>query len=130
MAFIPYPAPINVLLIDDDEAVGDSFAVCLEIFGYRVVAMTDPLMALERIVRSPPDVIVTDLHMPQMTGFELIEMVRQLGLTTPIIAVSGAATETLEQAQQAGAQACLAKPLSCTDLARSIERCVARTVSA
>ena len=57
--------------------------------GYDVVAAKDGLDALDQLTESLPDVIISDLRMPRMSGFELLAVVRRRFPRVPVIATSG-----------------------------------------
>ena len=75
----------TVLVVDDKEILRDSVAVALRRPGFAVVSAGDAASALEVIARKRPDVVVTDLKMPGMTGIELIERIREVDEDLPII---------------------------------------------
>ena len=66
----------EILIVDDEDAVADVLAYILEIDGHRVQTAGDGREALERIGRSPPDLLLTDLMMPRLDGYELCRTLR------------------------------------------------------
>ena len=78
----------RVLVVDDDAEIADTMAEILEFEGYSVAVARDGVHALERIPECEPDVILLDLMMPRMTGFEVIERLRKERKTTPVVVVS------------------------------------------
>lgn len=68
----------TIVLVDDDEATCDAMKDALELSGVIVHAFSDPLEAIEKIPELEPDTIITDVEMPGMTGFELIEALREI----------------------------------------------------
>jgi signal transduction histidine kinase/ActR/RegA family two-component response regulator len=96
------PAPVAVptvrrlLLVEDDAAVRRSGARLLESLGYAVQTAEHGLEALHALEASPwPDVVVSDVMMPEMGGVELVRAIRQRGWPLPILLVSGYAAESL-----------------------------------
>ena len=79
----------RVLLVDDDPAVLEISALVLKEGGYEVRKAKDGFQALVELRRSMPDVIISDLRMPNMSGFELLSVVRRRFAHVPIIAISG-----------------------------------------
>ena len=69
---------IRVLAIDDEEDALTLLRVVLESAGAEVTTLHSPLTALERIAEVKPHVLVVDLGMPEMDGFELITRIRQI----------------------------------------------------
>lgn len=81
----------NVLLVDDEPSIRESLAALLRAAGYKVTTACDGFDALLQLKRTSPfDLIISDLNMPQMSGFEFLSVVRRQFPQTPLIAVSGA----------------------------------------
>ncbi|HWE24714.1 MAG TPA: response regulator [Myxococcales bacterium] len=78
----------RVLVVDDDPEIADTMAEVLSFEGYSVDVARDGVHALERIPQFQPDVILLDLMMPRMTGFEVLERMREERQTTPVVVVS------------------------------------------
>jgi len=80
----------NLLIVDDDATIRMSLCCLLKHFGYRVRVAEDGLSALIKISEEVPDILLSDLQMPGMSGFELLAVVfgQFPGLRT--IAMSGA----------------------------------------
>jgi two-component system response regulator FixJ len=105
------PSP-TVHIIDDDEAVRDSLLVLLELNGFAPCAYASADAFLSR---NPDDegCLVTDVQMPDMTGVELLQMLRRRGDARPVIVITARASAALaEAALAAGAAAVLEKPFS------------------
>ena len=62
----------TILVIDDDESIRDLLRMHLSAAGYEVHVAEDAIAAGYLVLRSPPDLIITDVHMPHMDGFEFI----------------------------------------------------------
>jgi CheY-like chemotaxis protein len=113
----------NVLLVDDDRAMllalqegfaryGDSFSVLLA---------GDGIEALEYLKRQPVSLVVTDLKMPRVDGFELLAMIMANFPDIPVIIITGYSTPEMERlARKGGAAAFVAKPFLIENLARQI----------
>jgi CheY-like chemotaxis protein len=81
----------RVLVVDDDARVRESMTMLLDAAGYEVSTAEHGFDALLQLkVPPPPDLIVSDLNMPQMSGFELLSVLRRRFPEIPVIAVSGA----------------------------------------
>jgi len=80
----------EILLVDDNEAIRDSIGSVLRMAGYEVTVAEDGLDALLQLRRSFPTVIISDLNMPQMSGFEFLSVVRRRFPHISVIAMSGA----------------------------------------
>ncbi len=80
----------TVLVVDDKECIRTSTSLVLEEMGYLVRSAEDGLSALREIRQESPDILLADLNMPGMSGFELLTEVRSLFPTISVIAMSGA----------------------------------------
>ena len=81
--------PYRVLVVDDDPTILQISALVFREHGYEVRTAADGFEALVELRRSMPDVIVSDLTMPNMNGFELLSVVRRRFPHIPVIAISG-----------------------------------------
>jgi two-component system CheB/CheR fusion protein len=119
----------RILLVDDSEDVLYLLRLQLESIGYAIDAATDATAALEVAQRTPPDVIVSDLRMPDIDGLEFIRRVRHIQSLTsvPAIALTGATSNSdVQQAICNGFTAHLEKPTEASDLSKLIEQLTAR----
>lgn len=82
------PKP-NVLVVDDEPSLRESLGMLLTAVGYDVSLAEDGVSALSHLQAAIPDLIVTDLNMPKMTGMELISHVRSQYPAVLIVAMSG-----------------------------------------
>jgi CheY-like chemotaxis protein len=99
--------------------------------GYVVETATNATAALDSAAKMRPDVIVSDLRMPGIDGFEFIRQVRSIGdlMSVPAIALTGATLgKDIQQAIASGFTAHLAKPVDAADLAKKIEQLTTRYV--
>lgn len=87
---IPNPSRLQILVVDDDASVRESVAMSLMAGGYDVVVAEDGFRALSQLRKTLPDVIVSDLDMPGMSGFELLSVVRRRFPQISTVAMSGA----------------------------------------
>ena len=100
----------KILLVEDEERVRALLKGVLESNGYEVQEASSGKEALQSYARSPPDLILTDLVMPDMEGIELITRIRKSDSNLKIIAMSG--SNYLDIAEKLGADRILAKPFS------------------
>jgi CheY-like chemotaxis protein len=80
----------RILVVDDDESIRELFRRILQKEGYEVTAANNGFDALLRLKEVVPDVIVSDLNMPEMSGFEFLSVVRRRFPKISVIASSGA----------------------------------------
>lgn len=81
--------PYRVLIVDDEPGLRELGRHVLESQGYEVLCAEDGFEALATLKRSLPDMIISDLQMPNMNGFEFLSVVRQRFPAIPVIAISG-----------------------------------------
>ncbi len=79
-----------VLVVDDEPHIRETTAMLLTASGYGVVTADNGFDALLQLKRKKPDVIISDLNMPKMSGFEFLSVVRRRFPEIPVVAVSGA----------------------------------------
>jgi CheY-like chemotaxis protein len=79
----------RVLVIDDDPSVREVVRYLLEDFGYDCETAADGLRGLARFQEGDWDLVVTDLSMPEMSGWEVVEAIRRRSLTMPIVLITG-----------------------------------------
>ena len=83
----------RILIVEDDQALRQVGKLVLESQGYEVHVAGDGFEALIALKRSLPDIIISDLSMPNMNGFELLSIVRRRFPTIPVIVISGQFSE-------------------------------------
>lgn len=105
----------RIVLADDDDAVCESLRVCLVYFGYEVTAVGGGLPLVEACRVAPPDVVVSDVQMPDLDGITAAAEIGRWG--APVVLMSGAWDDgTRERAARAGVAHCLAKLVSLAEL--------------
>jgi len=116
----------KVLVIDDDDLVRDTFVQMLTRAGFEVATAKNGREGLARFRSESPDVIMTDVIMPDQDGIETIMALRQASSTIPIIAISGGGRahvmQFLDAAQKLGADMVLSKPIKQPELISAISR--------
>jgi CheY-like chemotaxis protein len=115
---------LSVLVVDDDELVRDSTRLLLEEAGVRVRTARDGADALDQLAGHTPDLILSDLVMPRMDGYQLVEHVRgdPARAHLPVIAVSALASPAdRDRILRAGFDAQIGKPFDYADLAEAFK---------
>jgi CheY-like chemotaxis protein len=118
----------RILLVDDYPDALEIWGLYLRSMGYDVVEAGDGLKAVEEAHRLKPDIIVLDLELPGITGFEAAIRLRQSPDTRdiPLIAATGySQVQQLDQARAAGFDAIVVKPCEPAALVAEIERFLA-----
>ncbi len=122
--------PRRVLVIDDDARVRALLAAILEFEGYEVRGATGGVNGLALADTDPPDVVLLDLQMPGMNGYEVCRVLRQGPKTRriPVVMMTVSDDPHLNrEAYAAGAQACVPKPFRKEGLIAVIEAALAQT---
>ena len=116
----------KILLVDDDPSFRKATARSLVKSGYEVVECENGEDALRALNQSKPDLVVTDIVMPDMEGIELIMALRKKAPDIKVIAISGGGrnepTQYLTTAKMMGASASIAKPFEPDVLVSEIVR--------
>jgi len=114
---------IRILIVDDTKVLADNIADTLKMEGYSISIAYNGIEATMLFKRDKPDLIITDLEMPEMNGFDFIRFVR-LGDTeplTPIIIITADTNgETARKGIAAGADLFLTKPFDDENLIQNI----------
>jgi CheY-like chemotaxis protein len=79
----------RILIVEDDPALREFGKLLLNAQGYEVLCAEDGFEGLAALKQSLPDIIISDLRMPNMNGFEFLSVVRRRFPTIPVIAISG-----------------------------------------
>lgn len=118
----------RILIVDDDELVRKTVREILERADYEVEEAHDGEAGLKQAVLSKPDLIVTDILMPNQDGIELILQLRRVRPEAKILAMSGGGKfdndRLLTMAKVLGADECLAKPFGKASLLDKVAACL------
>ena len=113
--------PRRVLVVDDDESIRELVDMALSSEGHQVLTAPHGRAALEVIAKSPPDVILLDMKMPVMDGWEFMRVYREApGQHAPIVVVTAAA-DAAGRAAEVAADGHLPKPFELEDLFRVVD---------
>ncbi len=116
----------TVLIIDDEIAIRETLEMILSYENYQVLKAGSGTEALAVVEKQSPDVILLDVKMPGMDGFEVLERLNASGQTIPVIVISGHGNiETAVEAVKQGAYDFLEKPLDRSRLLVTLKNCLA-----
>ncbi len=114
----------RILIIDDDPSIRSVFKRYLEGHGYEVEVATDGSKGLDIIRSHAPDLVVTDVMMPEKDGLEVVLELRKLDPDLPVIAISGgmrmAPMDFLPMIKKFGACKVFYKPVELEELLAAI----------
>jgi DNA-binding response OmpR family regulator len=104
---------IRIVLIEDDDLMREWLGRSLSSRGHEVDRYRRADEAIEAITADPPDVVVSDIHMPGMSGIDLGQALRARGIMVPIVMMTADPSEALEaRAGEVGARCLLRKPFA------------------
>ncbi len=115
---------LTILVADDEPLIRKMFSMFLAGQGYKVVAAEDGADALNKVREVLPDLVITDIKMPHVDGYELCRAIKEIRETQhiPVIIVSAMGTELdVERGFNAGANEYMTKPVDLHDLGQRIQ---------
>ena len=119
----------TILVADDSQAVRDILQMSLETLGYTVVLAEDGERAMERIQAQHPDLIIADVMMPKVNGFQICRRVKSdpsTRLTPVILLTARSGQEDVFWGKDCGADDYITKPFKTQDLEQTIRRLMRR----
>ena len=119
----------RILVADDSQAVRDILQMSLESLGYRVVVAEDGERAMERIQQEHPDLIIADVMMPKVNGFQICRRVKSdpgMSATPVILLTARSGQEDVFWGKDCGADEYITKPFRTQDLEQTISRLLQR----
>jgi DNA-binding NtrC family response regulator len=121
----PEPGGVKILVVDDDRQVRELFAMWLELAGYGVSQAKSGREALKSLRRERFDILVLDLEMPDMDGFDVLKTTRSEFADLKVLVVSGYLEGALLKAAEClGAAASLNKTHASDSLVKMVRRLV------
>ncbi len=120
----------TILIVDDEPALRKIVRQMIESEGHVVVEADNGRAALNVFRARNPEIVITDIVMPQKDGIEMIAELRRESPAVRVVAISGGGRtrnlDVLRLAERAGADVVLAKPFTRVELIDALERAVAR----
>jgi DNA-binding response OmpR family regulator len=116
---------MKILIAEDEPLILQTLELKLKKEGYEVIGCVDGLDALQKIDSEQPDLIITDIMMPYMSGLEVVRKVKNdlSSKNIPVIVLSTMGQESIvEEAFELGADDYLKKPFSLSELSIRIKR--------
>ncbi len=117
----------SILLADDDLTARDALREIVAPLGYRTLVASDGMEALEIVQQEIIHAALFDMHMPNMTGLEALQALRQFNTELPVILITADSSELLmRQAFQAHAYSVIPKPVSPNIVLHTLSRALGR----
>ncbi len=115
----------NILVIEDEDQVRQSYEDMFSFFGYEVESVPNGREGMSRITKKDYDIVVTDLNMPEMNGFEVLKYIKKKKPYIEVIVITGYATlENAIEAMKVGAYDYFAKPIDIEHVRIVLSKCV------
>src|SRR5829696_207094 len=119
----------RIMVVDDEPAIGKLLLYQLSGFGYQVSYIQDGLLALQRLTAERPDLVLLDVMMPHISGWEICRQIRAYSTVPVIMLTAKSADPDIVTGLQAGADDYVTKPFSMAQLHARIEAVLRRTAS-
>jgi two-component system OmpR family response regulator len=117
----------SILIIDDEAGVRELLADALKLAGFETLTAADAMIALTMLRTTKPDLLVVDINMPLMDGFEFIERIRSTGDQTPALMLSARADRAdVTRGLTLGADDYVTKPFGLEELVLRIRAILRR----
>jgi len=120
----------KILIVEDDKNLCETIKLALESENYEVLAASDGREGLQFGIQEKLDLILLDLILPSMTGFEICKKLREKGIKTPIIFLTGEKKEEIDKVMglELGADDYLLKPFGTRELIARIRAVLRRSI--
>jgi DNA-binding NtrC family response regulator len=116
------PAPPSILLIDDEPSLLESLSILFSRRGYRVETAQSGRAGIRQLRKERPDVIVSDIKMPEVSGIDVLRAAREVDLFLPVILITARAdVDTAIQALNEGAFQYIQEPFENRELLAKVE---------
>jgi CheY-like chemotaxis protein len=117
------PLPLTVLVVDDNPMMRELAGTALTLFGYDTDLAADGDEAVRRVSRTAYDVVITDLRMPGMNGWDVAKAVRRIRPGVGLVAMSGSLLPSNDGELPAGPDGCvcLSKPFELETLRNAVD---------
>jgi DNA-binding NtrC family response regulator len=119
--------PAHILVIDDEDSMCNFMEIMLSKEGYAVETTTSPVEGVRRLKETNYDLLIADLHMPEMTGIDVLREVKSFKTEQDVIVMTAfAAVDTAIEAMKQGAADYITKPFKIDEIKLAIEKTISR----
>jgi len=117
------PDKYRILIVDDEADTADILAASISaLTEFNVISFDDPNKALDSFISSPVDLVISDLEMPKIDGFQMIEKMKDRNINSDYIIVTGKKTmKVVVQARWLGVSYLFFKPVDIEELIEAIQ---------
>lgn len=115
----------KILVVDDSPTIRKFISIALKVKGFEIISAGDGMEALELLPNDSVDLVITDLNMPNIDGFNLIERIRtnENYQNTPIIVMSNLSdSEDIQRAMNLGANSYIIKPFDQNNITKEVAK--------
>jgi CheY-like chemotaxis protein len=127
----------RVLVVDDDAMVRVAIELCLQRQGFEVTVADGAETGMKALEQTTFDVMLVDIFMPHMRGFEAIRVFHERAPATPLVAMSGYAFASFDTPSpdffrmtlELGASLCLRKPFTPDALLKAVNECLVKPIA-
>jgi DNA-binding response OmpR family regulator len=113
--------PIKLLIVDDEEEFTATLAERLALRQYDTRVASDGKVALSKIEEERPDIVLLDLHIPGMSGLEILTRIKAMDSTIQVIILTGSVGDIAELTMKAGAVEHMIKPVDIENLLEKLQ---------
>ena len=120
--------PVKVLIVDDEAGVRELLKDALKLAGFETLAVSDGMSALTALRSYTPEIMIIDINMPLMDGFELVERLRKNGNSIPVLMLSARADRVdITRGLTIGADDYVVKPFGLEELVLRLKAILRRS---
>jgi len=115
----------NILIVDDNDDVRQLFCDIVEMIGFAPRSVASGVAALQQLKANNFDLVILDMHMPDLNGLDTFKAIRQFDATVPVILTTGFGMDkNVREALSMGALLCLEKPFNVSRAIKTIREVV------
>jgi len=118
----------RILIVEDEPGLAEVLSLHLEAAGFETTVCHDGLSAIYELDRATPRVVLLDLHLPEVSGFRLIQLLKQRADSPglPVIVITALSFQEAEEVVRAGADDFISKPFMPDEVVSRVERLLNR----